>query len=135
MGQKKPIRKILKEQWEQACNAYLVELLNMWGLDGVYGFWNSHIVGTIYHYGDTHNLSMEDIIFCVDNDIEEEEVLAWEDYILDAYEFNFSVPNLQSWHKGCPRCTQEAFERLRSMKRDLEKAVEEEKERVEKSKK
>ena len=124
---KDSIKAMLREQWEQACNGYLVELLRMWELDAHYGYWNSDMPGTIYHYGETHNLSMEDIIYCVENDIEEDEVLAWEDDTLDAYEFGFNMPNLRSWHMGCPRTSQDVFDKLRSLKADLSAAIEEEK--------
>ena len=127
---KDSIKAMLKEQWKKACNGYLVELLRMWELDAHYGYWNSDEPGTIYHYGETHNLSMEEIIYCVENDIEEDEVLAWEDYLLDAHEFGFSLPNLRSWHRGCPRTPQEVFDRLRALKANLNEAVEEEKQRT-----
>ena len=130
---KSGIKKMLKEQYEKGCNGYLCELLRMWGLSACYGYWNSDQPGTIYHYGDTHNLTMEDIIYIVENDIEEDEVLAWEDYALDAYEFGFLVPNLKSWHRGCPRTPPEVFEKLIQMKADLDKAVEEEKARMKKA--
>ena len=127
---KEGTKKVLRCQFAVACNGYLNELLRMWELDAHYGYWNSDQPGTIYHYGETHDLSMEDIIYIVENDIEEDEVLAWEDYCLDAYEFKFTTPNLQSWHKGCPRTPQETFERLRALKADLANAVEEEKKRM-----
>ena len=127
---KDSIKRMLKEQYEKACNGYLCELLRMWELDAHYGYWTSDEPGTIYHYGETHNLSMEDIIYIVENDIEENEVLAWEDYLLDAYEFGFNIPNLRSWHMGCPRTPQDVFDKLRSLKDDLAAAVEAEKERI-----
>ena len=127
---KHAVKRQLKEQWEKACNGYLVELLRMWGLDMYYGYWNSDQPGTIYHYAETHNLTIEDIIYIVENDIEEDEVLAWEDYCLDAYEFKFTTPNLRSWHRGCPRTPQETFEHLRELKANLAQAVEEEKDRI-----
>ena len=126
------IKEMLKEQYEKACNGYLCELLRMWELDAHYGYWNSDEPGTIYHYGEWHNLTMEDIIYIVENDIEEDEVTAWEDYCLDAYEFKFACPNLDAWHRGCPRVPQEAFEKFRELKRDLDKAVEDEKDRLKK---
>lgn len=111
--------------YANACNMYLTELLRMWELDARYGYWNSDQPGTIYHYGETHNLSMEDIIYCVENDIEEDEVLAWEDYCLNAMELNISYPNLRAWHHGCPRISQDQFDRIREMKDELDRAVEE----------
>ena len=130
---KNSVKKMLKEQYEKACNGYLVELLRMWELSSCYGYWNSDEPGTIYHYGDTHNLTMEDIIYIVENDIEEDEVLAWEDYALDAFVFKFNVPSLKSWHRGCPRTPPEVFDKLRQMKADLDKAVEEENARIKKA--
>ena len=120
----------LKVAYETMCNNYRDELLRMWELDGHYGYWNSDQPGTIYHYGEVHNLTMEEIIYIVENDIEENEVLEWEDYLLDAYEFKFETPNLRAWHKGCPRAPQETFYKLRQLKADLDKAVEEEKKRM-----
>lgn len=127
---KDAVKRQLKEQWEKVCNGYLTELLRMWELDGYYGYWNRDEPGTIYHYGETHNLTMEDIIYIVENDIKEDEVFEWEDYCLDAYEFNFPAPNLRPWHMGYPRTPQETFDRLRQLKADLDKAVEEEKKRM-----
>ena len=36
---KDAVKRLLKEQWEQACNGFLVELLRMWELDAHYGYW------------------------------------------------------------------------------------------------
>mgnify|MGYP006988831530 FL=1 len=121
--------KQLRTAYDKACNAYLEELLKRWELDGHYGYWNSDRPGTIYHYGETHNLSMEDIIYCVENFIDEDEVLAWEDYLLDANEFGFTLPNLDAWHHDCPRTDEATFKLLRKMKQDLMDTVEEEKNR------
>ena len=62
---KNSVKRMLKEQYEKACNGYLVELLRMWELDAHYGYWNSDQPGTIYHYGEMHNLTMEEIIYIV----------------------------------------------------------------------
>ena len=35
---KDAVKRQLKEQWEQACNGFLVELLRMWELDAHYGY-------------------------------------------------------------------------------------------------
>ena len=79
MEKTKPaVKRQLKEQWEKVCNGYLAELLRMWGLDDYYGYWGSDQPGTIYHYGETYNLTMEEIIYIVENDIEEDEVFEWE---------------------------------------------------------
>jgi hypothetical protein len=56
--------------------------------------------------------------------------MVWEDYMLDALEFGFDVPKLMAWHSGCPRIPNATFDRLRQMKADLEKFVDDEKERL-----
>ena len=127
---KDAVKRQLKEQYKKACNGYLCELLRMWELDARYGYWVGDEHGTMYCYGETHNLSMEEIIYIVENDIEEDEVLAWEDYCLEAHEFGFDIPNLRSWHRGCPRTSKETFDTLRILKNNFTAAVEEEKERV-----
>lgn len=126
-------KEALRSQYAVACNGYRDELLRMWELDGHYGYWGGDEVGSIYHYGESHSLSMGDIIYIVENGIDEDEVFAWEDYILDASEFGFPVPNLRSWHMGCPRTSDEVFVRLRSLKSDLLRAVDDEKSRLEDS--
>ena len=129
MKLKPAIKRNLKTAYDAACNAYLNALLTMWELDAHYGYWTSDRPGTIYHYGETHNLAMDDIQYIVENDIPEDEVFQWEDYLLDAHEFNFPLPNLDAWHHGCPRTPQSVFDRLRSLKKNLENAIEEEKHR------
>ena len=129
---KETVKRELKKAYEKVCNNYRDELLRMWELDGHYGYWNSDEPGTIYHYGEVHNLTMEEIIFIVNNDIEESEVMAWEDYTLDALEFGFDTPNLMAWHRGCPRVPIDTYKRLRQMKASLEKFVDDEKERLKK---
>ena len=122
---KENVKHELKEAYGTMCNNYRDALLRMWELDAHYGYWNSDQPGTIYHYGEVHNLTMEEIIYIVDNDIEEAEVMVWEDYTLDALEFGFDTPNLMAWHRGCPRIPNATFDRLRQMKADLEKLADE----------
>ena len=44
---KDAIKRQLKEQWQQACNGFLVELLRMWELDAHYGYWIGDETGAI----------------------------------------------------------------------------------------
>ena len=129
---KENVKHELKVAYETVCKCYKDAMLRLWELDEHYGYWNSDQPGTIYHYGEVHNLTMEEIIYIVDNDIEEAEVTVWEDYMLDAIEFGFDVPNLMAWHRGCPRIPNATFDRLRQMKADLEKLVDDEKDRLKK---
>lgn len=129
------VKRMLRKKWEDACNGYLVELLHNWGLDGAsYGYWIADQTGGTYAYGDYLFLNMDDIVYCVENDIQEKEYVENQDYNLRADEFGFNLINLQSWHKGAPRVPDETFKRLEKMKRDLADAINQEMENQEKGK-
>lgn len=121
---------MLREQWEKACNGYLVELLRMWELDAYYGYWIGEEIGGVYDYGDgMFTIGMYDIIYCVEHDIGREQYIGWQEYCCDAAEFGFDTPNLTSWMMGCPRTPPEVFEKLRKMKKILDDAIKAEKEK------
>lgn len=127
------VKRQLKEQWKKACRDFLGELLRMWELDAHYGYWIGNEEGCVYDYGDgMFTINMDDIIYCVLADVTREQYMEWQEYICDAAEFGFDTPNLRSWHRGCPRTEQAVFAELRALKADLDKAVEDEKERVRK---
>jgi hypothetical protein len=128
---KDAVKQQLKEDWKQACNGFLVELLRMWELDGHYGYWIGNEEGSLYDYGDgMFTINMDDIIYCVLGDITSEQYIEWQEYVCEAAEFGFDTPNLKSWHMGCPRTPKETFDHLRRLKKDLADAVEEEKQRM-----
>ena len=121
---------MLREQYEKACNGYLVELLNMWELDSYYGYWIGEEIGGVYDYGGgMFTIGMDDIIYCVEHDIGREQYIEWQEYCCDAAEFGFDMPNLKSWIMGCPRTSQEVFKKLRKMKEELNEAIKAEKEK------
>ena len=130
---KDAVKQQLKEQWKKACKGFLDELLRMWELDAYYGYWIGNEDGTLYDYGDgMFTISMDDIIYCVLGDITHEQYMEWQEYCCDAAEFGFDTPNLRSWIMGRPRTSKETFDKLRSLKKDLADAVEEEKQRINK---
>lgn len=131
---KDAVKCALKREYEAACNSYLSELLRMWELDAYYGYWIGDDTGGVYDYGGSFTIGMEEIIYCVEHDVTEEQYMEWQEYICDASEFGFSTPNLRAWMHGCPRADNATFERLRGLKADLAKAVEEEKKRMENEK-
>ena len=96
---KDAVKRQLKEQWEQACNGYLVELLRMWELDAYYGYWIGEEIGGVYDYGGgMFTIGMDDIIYCVEHDVTEKQYMEWQEYLCDAAEFGFDKPNLKSWN-------------------------------------
>lgn len=127
---KDALKREMRNQYECACNRYLAELLRMWELDSYYGYWIGEQVGGVYDYDGGFTISMEDIIYCVEEDVTRKQYTEWQDYVCDAIEFGMATPNLRSWMMGCPRTNAETFERLRRLKAELQKAVEDEKGRA-----
>ena len=121
------VKRNLKEKFEEVCNGYLLELANMWELDcKTYGFWVGDEVGGVYSYGDTGLfINMDDIRYCVINNVPYSEYMKWLEYCVWAEEFKQTVPNLKAWHHGCPRVDETTQERLSAMKYELEKNIEE----------
>lgn len=127
---KEAVKQMLKENYEQACNGYLVELMRMWEWDAHNGYWVSEEVGSVYAYGDWIFIGMSDIIFCVENDVEEKEYQDWQEYCVFASEYKQVIPNFPSWHKGCPRLTKEQQGKLIAIKKSLDECIEEYKEKI-----
>lgn len=131
------VKNHLKEQWENACNAYLLELHNMWDLDHDltpkgYGYWIGDEVGGVYVYGDSIFINIDDIRYCVENNVSYETYQDWQEYCVWANEFNQDTPNLNAWCKGCPRLSESEQQKLRDLKKDFEGAVKDYKERTDK---
>ena len=129
----------LREQWERACNAYLLELANMFEWDvsetSHYGYWIANDVGALYAYGDCHVISMDDIRYCVENGISEREYAEYEEYNSAACSLGLETINLRAWHNGCPRLPKESIERRQDMKDELMKETERMKEELRNGKK
>lgn len=119
----------LRQKFEAACNSYRHALESMWDLNAADGYWIGDEVGGLYDNGGFVTISLLDMIYCVENDLEWDEYDEWTQYNIKAHEFNFNCINLKSWHMGCPRVPEETFERLRGMKKELEEAIKEEKEK------
>lgn len=118
------VKRRLKEQWDIACNGYLLQLALMWEWDlKSYGFWIGNEVGGVYCYGDCYHVDMEDIIYCVEHDVTSDEYLAHADYWLKCDEYNFKKLSLKAWHEGAPRIPQEAFDKLDALKKNLEEEI------------
>jgi hypothetical protein len=125
------MKKKLRKDWEQACNAYVNELLRMWELDSCHGFWIGEDVGGIYDYGcGMFTIVIDDIIYCVENGVTRRQYIGWQEYCCDAAEFGFDQPNLKAWMHGCPRTSEKMFKMLRKLKANLDAAIREENERA-----
>ena len=117
--------KLLKENYEKACNEYVAALLNLWNLDGYYGYFIGGEVGGVYDYGDgIFTISMQDIVYCVENGVTEQEYEEMLEYCIKCSEYNLPTMNINAWHKGAPR---HDFTNLDALKKDLNDAIDNEK--------
>jgi len=118
-------KELLKKNYEKACNDYVAALLALWELDSYYGFWISDEVGGVYDYGDgIFTIGMQDIVYCVENGVTEREYEEMLEYCVKCSEYNLPMINLNAWHNGAPR---HDFTRLDALKKDLDNAIENEK--------
>ena len=118
-------KELLKKNYENACNDYVAALLALWELDSYYGFWISDEVGGVYDYGDgIFTIGMQDIVYCVENGVTEREYEEMLEYCVKCSEYNLPMINLNAWHNGAPR---HDFTKLDALKKDLDNAIENEK--------
>ncbi len=117
--------RILRTNYEDACNAYLLTLLNMWDVSAKDGFWVGNEIGGLYSHGDTVFINMDEIIFCVENNINMEKFEGYLDYCVKCKEYGFTEPNLKSYSHGCPTVPQETFDKLDALRKELEGCINE----------
>ena len=80
--------KLLKENYEKACNDYVRALLTLWGVDYRYGYWVNGEVGGVYDCDGWIFLNMQDIVYCVENGVTSEEYEQWQEYGIKCNEYN-----------------------------------------------
>lgn len=118
--------RLLRENYEKACNGYLLALSNMWEWDcKSYGFWIGDEVGGIYAYGDTTFINMDDIIYCVENNVSKDTYDEWSEYCVWASHYELSHPNLKSWVMGCPRISETQRDKIDSARNELDRLIDE----------
>lgn len=116
--------KQLKENYEKACNDYVAALLTLWGVDYKLGYWIGSEVGGVFDIDGWITIGMQDIVYCVENNVTSKEVSEWQDYYIKCHDYNLPTMNLNAWHKGAPR---HDFTKLDALKKDLYNATENEK--------
>lgn len=120
-----------REYFVKGCNEYLRLFCEKHDFDyeEAKESWVANCVGDVTCVGDIF-VGMQTIITDIEMDAPEEEFIKWYDYNLIAHEFGFNTPNFESWLRGCPRVSEETFNKLQGLKNDLDDAVREEKERL-----
>lgn len=117
--------KLLKDSYADACEKYLQAFCANYEFQYEKNAWVANEVGTIANVGD-YFFGFDVIKYCVDNDLKDyNELLNWYDHTLNCGHLGLPIPNFESWHKGCPRISDNKMEQLLAMKYDLEKEIKE----------
>ena len=122
-----------REYFVKGCNEYLRLFCEKHDFDyeEAKESWVANCVGDVTCVGDIF-VGMQTIITDIEMEAPKDELIKWYDYNLIANEFGFTTPNFDSWLRGCPRVSDEAFKRLQEIKNDLDNAVLEEQARLNK---
>ena len=115
-----------KDLYELGCDAYLQHFCNKHGYYYERDCWVGNDVGGVACIGD-YFVDMVTIRTDIDQEAPEEEFIKWYDYCISAKEFGLTMPNFRSWLSGCPRTSDETFEKFRAMRNELFYLVEDEK--------
>lgn len=124
-GVSKKYTKQLNERYVDTCEEYLRAFCENYDIKYEQDAWVAGDVGTIACVND-YFFDFHDVIkYAVDNELTDwDEVVEWYDYTLFASEYQQTIPNFKSWHKGCPRLSKEAQQTLVKLKKDFEDTVE-----------
>lgn len=120
---------IAKEVYERGCENYLMLFCEK----HEYGYepysWVGSDIGGVACIGD-YFVDMHTMRVDIDENAPKDEFVKWYDYCLAAHEFGLNEPNFKSWIHGCPRTSDETFEKFRAMRNELFDLVQEEKNRI-----
>ena len=122
-----------REYFVKGCNEYLRLFCEKHDFDyeEAKESWVANCVGDVTCVGDIF-VGMQTIITDIEMDAPEDEFIKWYDYNLVANEFGFKTPNFDHWLRGCPRVSDETFNKLQALKNNLDDAILEEKARLNK---
>ena len=116
----------LRENYDRACNAYLLAFCEKHGFDYADAVrnWAGGAAGGIAECADYY-VSMSDILTDIDLDAPEDEYVKYYDYCLRVHSIangELMVPNYDSWLRGCPRMDEEQIKRLEELQAGIRDA-------------
>lgn len=135
--------KTLSERYMDICNEYSVEFVRRYyhdGVDdigyahGIESWWVADKPEVFYVNDDWFNL--RDIMYAIDNNIEEVTLVGWYDYCSDVWSLddNIKTPTLEEWCNGCERISKDDLFNLRCLHNEINKAKADFEEELEKVK-
>lgn len=112
------IMKDLKNEFNQCCCDYARRFCERHGYEYSDDDWVGDEYGSMYCMGDLY-INFSTIMYDVDFTPDTSELLKWYDYCIFANEMGLTVPNYDSWCRGCPRVDMNELMEMYRMKIEL----------------
>lgn len=113
--------KKMRKDFEKAVSKYVTAFLEAFELDPKDCWWVGDRVGLdLFCFGDMYAMPLEEMVYIVENKVTLDEYLAYIDYCEKCAEFRLNDMNLRSWHEGAPRIPEYTFNRLGTLKKNIE---------------
>lgn len=112
----------LEQDYEKACNGWVLELARLWGIGGtVLGDWIGGEVGGVWRtYDGEWTLSMKDICYAIRKGVSREQAEDWREYSFWAADNGFCQPTLAEFVEyTVPILDEEARRRIEAKKQEL----------------
>lgn len=114
-----------RQDFEGAVNNYVTAFLKLFELNKVDTWWVGDRTGLdLFCFGDCETISLEDMVYCLENNITHEEYIEFTEYNVRCLDYHLNTMNLKAWHMGAPRVPQETFDRLDALKKELNDTIE-----------
>ena len=117
----------LKREYNKACFDYLNKLIGNWKLyeDDTpdYGWWIGDEVGTTYFFNEEISINMDDIRYCVNNDVDYQTYLNYNEYNTRCHEYGLNTITLKEYicHEG--RVSDKELEKIAVIRKELDNFV------------
>lgn len=117
---KKTDKQLLNIHYKAACNDYAYELMRQWELSTEDCWWAADEVGGIWCFnaGECF-INMQEIIYCIENDVTFGTYLRYMDYYEDCCALGLSTCNLMNYCKGAGIYSQETLQKLHALKNEM----------------
>ena len=118
-------KEILRRRFDEAVNGYVAALCKLWDIEKQSTWFPADDTTGPVCLDTGEAVSLNDMIYVVENDITQKEYMEWADYCTECSSYGLDTVNLQSWHKCAPRIPQTALNKLNELRKRFEDAVEE----------
>lgn len=115
----------LRDDYENAVIGYQYAFMQQFGIEDYDSWWVGDRIGIDnFCFGDIYAISLDNIIYCVENNVTYDEFVEHTDYWQKCADYDLPKMNLKAWHEGAPRVPQETFDRLDALRKEMTDLIE-----------